>query len=43
MIELQQQGEYIHFSINLGSAEKSGVIIPAQVLALAVEVLQGAR
>ncbi len=43
IIELQQQGDYVLFSINLESAGKSGLVIPAQVLALAVEVALGSR
>lgn len=43
IIELQQQGEYVVFSVNLGAAEKSGVTIPAQVLALAVDVIRATR
>ncbi len=38
-IELFQQGENILFSINLSTAKQSGLSIPSQVLALAVEVL----
>ena len=43
MIELQQQGEYVLFAVNLDRAEQSGLSIPSQVLALAVEVLQVTR